>query len=92
MKEWFKKVFNAFIEARQAEANRRIAAMHLYRMTDRELNDIGIGRGDIKRIVYENEVETKEQSTNSKKSKSNVSWRQYIYSKLGWELHKANHA
>ena len=66
MKEWFKKVFNAFIEARQAEANRRIAAMHLYRMTDRELNDIGIGRGDIKRIVYENEVETKEQSTNSK--------------------------
>ena len=92
MKEWFKKVFNAFIEARQAEANRRIAAMHLYRMTDRELNDIGIGRGDIKRVVYEteNEVKTEKQSTNSQKE--NVSWRQYIYSKLGWELHKTNHA
>ena len=85
MKEWFKKIFNAFIEARQAEANRRIAAMHLYRMTDRELNDIGIGRGDIKRVVYE-------EDENNKDKKENVSWRQYIYSKLGWELHKANHA
>ena len=92
MKEWFKKVLASMIEARQRQANARIAEMHLWRMTDRELNDIGIGRGDIKRVVYENEVETKEQSTNSKKSKSNVSWRQYIYSKLGWELHKANHA
>lgn len=92
MKEWFKKVFNAFIEARQAEANRRIAAMHLYRMSDRELNDIGIGRGDIKRVVYEtkNEVETKKQATSAKEK--NVSWRQYIYSKLGWELHKPKHA
>ena len=85
MKEWFNKIFNAFIEARQAEANRRIAAMHLYRMTDRELNDIGIGRGDIKRVVYE-------EDENNKDKKENVSWRQYIYSKLGWELHKANHA
>jgi uncharacterized protein YjiS (DUF1127 family) len=90
MKEWFKKVFNAFIEARQAEANRRIAAMHLYRMSDRELNDIGIGRGDIKRVVYENEIKTEEQSTNSQKE--NVSWGQYVYSKLGGKLHKANHA
>ena len=92
MKEWFKKVLVAMIEARQRQANARIAEMQLYRMTDRELNDIGIGRGDIKRVVYEteNEVETKKQSTNSQKE--NVSWRQYIYSKLGWELHKANHA
>ena len=92
MKEWFKKVFNAFIEARQAEANRRIAAMHLYRMTDRELNDIGIGRGDIKRVVYEteNEIKTEKQATRS--PKENVSWREYIYSKLGGKLHKANHA
>ena len=94
MKEWFKKVFNAFIEARQAEANRRIAAMHLYNMTDRELNDIGIGRGDIRRVVYEtdNEVEAKKQATSSKKSKEDVSWGQYVYSKLGGKLHKANHA
>lgn len=52
-KAWLVKVFEAFIESRQAEANRRIAEMHLYRMSDRELNDIGIGRGDIKRIVKE---------------------------------------
>ena len=92
MKEWFKKVLVAMIEARQRQANARIAEMQLYRMTDRELNDIGIGRGDIKRVVYEteNEVKTKKQATSAKEK--NVSWRQYIYSKLGWELHKANHA
>jgi len=27
--------------------------MHLWRMSDRELNDLGIGRGDIKRVVRE---------------------------------------
>ena len=63
------------IEARQRQANARIAEMHLWRMSDRELNDIGIGRGDIKRVVYEED---------NKKEKE--------YSKLGWELHKANHA
>ena len=92
MKEWFKKVLVAMIEARQRQANARIAEMQLYRMSDRELNDIGIWRGDIKRVVYENEVKTEEQSTNSQENKNNVSWREYIYSKLGWELHKANHA
>lgn len=92
MKEWFKKVFVALIEARQREANAKIAAMQLYRMSDRELNDIGIGRGDIKRVVYEteNEVETKKQTANSKKE--NVSWWQYLNSKFGGKLHKANHA
>ena len=53
MKQWLKKLFIAFIEARQAEANRRIAMMQLSSMTDRELNDIGIGRGDIRRVVNE---------------------------------------
>jgi len=53
IKTWFVKTFNNMIEARQKEANRRIAMMHLYKMTDRELNDIGIGRGDIRRIVYD---------------------------------------
>ena len=52
-KAWLVKVFNAMIEARQRQANARIAEMHLWRMTDRELNDIGIGRGDIKRVVRE---------------------------------------
>ena len=53
MKEWFKNLFIKLIKARQAEANRRIAMMQLARMTDRELNDIGIGRGDIRRVVYD---------------------------------------
>ena len=52
-KAWLVKVFNAMIEARQRQADARIAEMHLWRMSDRELNDIGIGRGDIKRIVKE---------------------------------------
>jgi len=85
MKEWFKKVFVALIEARQREANAKIAAMQLYRMSDRELNDIGIGRGDIRRIAYE-EVQS------YKNKKENVSWWQYLNSKFGWKLHQANHA
>ena len=48
-----KKFFERLIEARQRQANARIAEMHLWRMSDRELNDLGIGRCDIKRIAYE---------------------------------------
>jgi uncharacterized protein YjiS (DUF1127 family) len=48
-----KKFLIRLIRARQKEANRQIAMMHLRRMSDRELHDIGIGRGDIRRIVYE---------------------------------------
>ena len=47
----FKKFFNKLIEARQAQATARIAEMHLWRMSDREINDLGIGRADIKRIA-----------------------------------------
>ena len=85
MKEWFKKIFVALIEARQREANAKIAAMQLYRMSDRELNDIGIGRGDIRRVAYE-EVK------NYKNKKENVSWWQYLNGKFCGKLHKANHA
>ena len=49
MKKWCIKL----IEARQKEVNRRIAMNQLYRMTDRELNDLGIGRADIRRVVTE---------------------------------------
>ena len=88
MKQWFKKVFIAFIKARQAEADRRIAMMQLGRMSDRELNDIGIGRADIRRVVYEDAPEekyiSKEATAGSSKTKE--------YGKFGWELHKANHA
>ena len=53
IKAWFARALEALIEARQRQANARIAEMHLWRMSDRELNDIGIGRGDIKRVVQE---------------------------------------
>lgn len=53
VKRWAKRTMVALIKARQEEANRRIAMMHLHKMTDRELNDIGIGRGDIRRVVYD---------------------------------------
>jgi len=52
-KAWLVKVFNAFIEAHQKEANSRIAMMQLSAMTDHELNDISIERGDIRRVVNE---------------------------------------
>lgn len=42
---------NELIEARQESANRHIAMMQLYGMNDKELSDIGITRGDIRRIV-----------------------------------------
>ena len=52
----FKKFFNKMIEARQAQANARIAEMHLWRMSERELNDLGISRADIRRVVREGKV------------------------------------
>ena len=42
---------NVMIEARQESANRHIAMMQLYGMSDKELSDIGITRGDIRRVV-----------------------------------------
>lgn len=42
---------NAMIEARQESVNRHIAMMQLHSMTDKELNDIGLTRGDIRRVV-----------------------------------------
>lgn len=80
MLQFLKKVLAAIIKSRQAEADRRIAMMQLSRMSDRELNDIGIGRGDIRRVVYEE----KEYIDEEAKEKE--------YRKFGWELHKANHA
>lgn len=85
-----KKIFVALIEARQRQANARIAEMQLNRMTSRELQDIGISRCDIKRVIYEDLNEKTIKGTRGKKE--NVSWGQYIYSKLGGKLHTANHA
>ena len=89
MKEWFKKVFVAMIEARQREANAKIAAMQLHRMSDCELNDIGIGRGDIRRVAYA-EVENFKKDARSKKE--NVSWWQYLNGKLGGKLYQTDNA
>jgi len=80
MKEWFKNLFIKLIKARQAEVNRRIAMMQLARMTDRELNDIGIGRGDIRRVVYDEKEYIDEKSKEKE------------YRKFGWELHKTSNA
>ena len=80
MLQFLKRALVALIEARQAEADRRIAMMQLGRMSDRELNDIGIGRGDIRRVVYEEKDLIDEEAKEKE------------YRKFGWELHKANHA
>ena len=53
METTMRKFFKRLIEARQRQADARIAEMHLWRMSDRELNDLGIGRGDIKRVIHE---------------------------------------
>tara|TARA_B100000575_G_C22474711_1_gene315529 strand:+ start:221 stop:397 length:177 start_codon:yes stop_codon:yes gene_type:complete len=53
-----KNLFNRIIEARTKSAQRKIARMQLYSMTDAELKDIGIGRYDIERVIrHGNKVE-----------------------------------
>ena len=53
-----KRLFNRLIEARTRSAQRKIARMQLYSMTDAELKDIGIGRYDIERVIrHGNKVE-----------------------------------
>ena len=47
----FKRLLNKIIKARTESARRKIARMQLYRMTDRELRDLGIGRCDIERVI-----------------------------------------
>jgi len=51
-KWWLKRVLVRLQESRQAEADRRIAMMQLRRFSDRELSDLGIGRGQIRDVVY----------------------------------------
>ena len=47
----FRRIFNRLVEARTESARRKIARMELYRMTDRELRDLGIGRHDIEKAI-----------------------------------------
>ena len=46
-----RRLFNRIVEARTESARRKIARLQLYRMTDRELRDLGIGRCDIERVI-----------------------------------------
>ena len=47
----FRRLFDRLIEARAESAKRKIARIQLYKMTERELRDLGIGRCDIERVV-----------------------------------------
>jgi uncharacterized protein YjiS (DUF1127 family) len=46
-----KALLRALIKSRMAAAKREIDRLHLHRMTDKELADIGINRCDINRLV-----------------------------------------
>jgi uncharacterized protein YjiS (DUF1127 family) len=46
-----RQLFNRIIQARTESARRRIARLQLYKMTDRELQDLGINRYDIERVI-----------------------------------------
>ena len=46
-----RRIFNKLVEARAESARRKIARMQLHKMTDRELQDVGIVRCDIERVI-----------------------------------------
>jgi len=79
MLQFLKRALAALIKARQAEADRRIAMMQLSQMSDRELNDIGIGRADIRRVVYDESTSDIPQAQKEEE-----------YRKFGWKLHKTS--
>ena len=51
MLQALKNFYQAILDGLQKEADRRIAAMQLHRMTDRELRDLNISRFEIDRVV-----------------------------------------
>lgn len=51
VKQFFKNAWKRHEVAQQRRADFRILQM----MSDKDLNDIGIGRGDIRRIIYAKE-------------------------------------
>ena len=52
MIKWLKEVLIHIQKSRQAEADRRIAMMQLNSFSDRDLKDLGIGRSQIRDMVY----------------------------------------
>ena len=51
VKQFFKNAWEKHEIAQQKRADFRILQM----MSDKDLNDIGIGRGDIRRVIYAEE-------------------------------------
>ena len=51
MLQTLKNFYLSILDGRQKEVDRRIAAMQLHRMTDRELRDLNISRFEIDRVV-----------------------------------------
>jgi uncharacterized protein YjiS (DUF1127 family) len=51
VKQFFKNAWKKHEVAQQRRADFRLLQM----MSDKDLNDIGIGRGDIRRIIYAEE-------------------------------------
>jgi len=51
VKQFFKNAWKKHEIAQQKRADFRILQM----MSDKDLNDIGIGRGDIRRVIYAKE-------------------------------------
>lgn len=52
MIKWLKEFLIHIQKSRQAEADRRIAMMQLNSFSDRDLKDLGIGRSQIRDMVY----------------------------------------
>jgi uncharacterized protein YjiS (DUF1127 family) len=52
MIKWLKEVLIHIQKSRQAEADRRIAMLQLNSFSDRDLKDLGIGRSQIRDMVY----------------------------------------
>ena len=53
VKQFFKNAWKKHEIAQQKRADFRLLQM----MSDKELNDIGIGRGDIRRVMYADQKE-----------------------------------
>jgi len=50
-KELYKMIIKRFLRALKTYSDNRTAYWQLMNMTDRQLNDLGICRGDIKRLT-----------------------------------------
>lgn len=49
-------MFKKLLSKLQENQMRRVVYWQLHNLTDKELNDIGLGRGDIRRIAYKDPI------------------------------------